>query len=113
MGHLSAVNLTPMSSSSSKLIGGAAAVAAIGLLIPPVPAQARPQNECCHLGGYQFPGGEFIIHYPETGAETRFNAPLGTTVDAPAETFYENGTSLKGRVTGEMAKGGNDIDLTV
>ena len=43
--------------------------------------------------------------YPETGAETRFNAPRGTTVDAAAETFYENGTSLKGRVTGDITKG--------
>ena len=53
------------------------------------------------------------IVYPETGAETRFNAPRGTTVDAPAETFYENGTSLKGRITGDITKGGNIIRLTV
>ena len=98
---------------SKKLFGGAAAVAAIGLLITPAPAQARPPSECYALGGYQFPGGEVIIVYPEIGAETRFNAPRGITVDAPAETFYENGTSLKGRITGVIDKGGNWIKLTV
>lgn len=105
-----------------KIFGCAAtAVAAtIGLMITPAPAKAypplplRPENECYHsAAGYQFPGGEVVIVYPDTGAKTRFNAPQGTHVDAPAETFYENGTSLKGRVTGDVTKGGNVIDLTV
>jgi hypothetical protein len=101
------------SSNSKKLAAGAAAAAAIALLITPAPAQARPKNECYDLGGYQFPGGPMVIVYPETDAETRFEAPLGTTIDVPAETFFQNGTSLKGRVTGDMAAGGNVINLTV
>jgi hypothetical protein len=107
------------SSNSKKLIGGAAAAAAIGLLITPAPAQALPPAplappDCYReAAGYQFAGGEVIIHYPETDAETKFSAPRGITVDAPAETFYENGTSLKGRVSGTIDKGGNWINLTV
>lgn len=107
------------SSNSKKLIGGAAAAAAIGLLITPAPAQALPPAplappDCYReAAGYQFAGGDVTIVYPQIGAETRFNAPRGTKVDAPAETFYENGTSLKGRVTGDIDKGGNWIKLTV
>lgn len=101
-------------SNSRRLVAAAAAAAAVGLLITPAQAQARPEFECYkQAAGYQFPGGEFVIHYPETDAETRFNAPKGLTVDAPAETFYENGTSLKGRVTGKIEKGGNIIRMTV
>ncbi len=102
-----------------KLLGGAAAAAAIGLLITPAPAQALPPAplappDCYRqAAGYQFPGGQVIIHYPETDAETKFNAPRGITVDAPGETFYNNGTSLKGRVSGTIDKGGNWINLTV
>ena len=83
-----------------------------GLLIVPAPAQAGPD---CYkeAAGYQFGGGEVIIHYPETDAETKFSAPRGITVDAPAETFYQNGTSLTGRVSGTIDKGGNWINLTV
>jgi hypothetical protein len=98
----------------NKLFGCATAAAAIGLLITPAPAQARPDSECySSAAGYQFPGGEVVIVYPETDAETHFNAPRGTHVDAPAETFYKNGTSLKGRITGDITKGGNIIRLTV
>lgn len=96
-----------------KLVGVSVAVVAIGFPLVVTPAQARPDNECYALGGYQFPGGEVVIVYPETGAETRFTVPRGTTVNAPAETFYQNGTSLKGTITGEMTKGGNIIRLTV
>jgi hypothetical protein len=101
------------SANTKKLIGSAAAFTVLGLLIWPAPAQARPQNECYALGGYQFAGGEVIIEYPQIGAETRFNAPRGTTVDSPAETFYDNAPSLKGRITGDIDKGGNWIRLTV
>jgi hypothetical protein len=100
-------------SNTKKLAACAAAVAAIALLITPASAQARPKNECYDQAGYQFPGGPMVIVYPETDAETRFDAPLGTTIDVPAETFYQNGTSLTGRVTGDMAAGGNVINLTV
>lgn len=100
-------------SNSKKLAAGAAAVAAIALLITPASAEARPKNECYDQAGYQFPGGPMVIVYPETDAETRFDAPLGTTIDVPAETFYQNGTSLTGRVTGDIAAGGNVINLTV
>ena len=100
-------------SNGKKLLGGAAATAAaIGLLIAPAPARAT--FECYkNAAGYQFPNGEVIIGYPETDAETRFSAGGGTRVDAPAETFYQNGTSLKGRITGEITKGGNIIRITV
>lgn len=93
--------------------------AAIGLVIAPAPAQALPPAPLappdCYgeAAGYQFAGGEVAIHYPETDAETKFNAPRGITVDAPAETFYQNGTSLKGHVSGTIDKGGNWIRLTV
>ena len=100
-----------MPSKSSKVVVGLAAAAAIGSLFTPAPAQA--DYDCYEQGGYQFAGGEVVIVYPETGAETRFNAPRGLSVDAPAETFYENGTSLTGRVTGNIEKGGNVINLTV
>jgi hypothetical protein len=98
---------------AKKLVSGAAAAAAtIGVLITPAPANAAP--DCySEAAGYQFAGGPVVIHYPETDAETRFDAPRGINVDAPAETFYENGTSLTGRVTGKIDKGGNWINLTV
>jgi hypothetical protein len=100
------------SSNGKKLVGAATGAFAVGLLITPAPAQALP--DCySEAAGYQFAGGEVIIHYPETDAETKFNAPRGITVDAPAETFYGNGTSLKGRVSGNIDKGGNWINLTV
>ncbi|MDX1883108.1 hypothetical protein [Mycolicibacterium sp. 120270] len=99
-------------STGKKLCGATTAAMAIGLLITPAPAQAGPD---CYgeAAGYQFAGGEVTLNYPEVGAHTTFNAPRGTTVDAPAETFYPNGTSMKGRVTGEIDKGGNWIKLTV
>ncbi len=39
-------------------------------------------------------------------------ARTGTHVDASAETFYQNGTSLKGTITGDITKG-SLINLTV
>lgn len=107
------------SSTGMKRAGAVTAAAAIGLLIAPAPAQALPPAPLappdCYkeAAGYQFAGGEVIIHYPETDSETKFNAPRGITVDAPAETFYGNGTSLTGRVSGKIDKGGNWINLTV
>lgn len=102
----------------NKLVGGAATAAAIGLLVTPQaqavpPAPLAPPDCYSEAAGYQFAGGEVVLHYPAIDAETRFNAPKGITVDAPAETFYQNGTSLKGRVTGKIDKGGNWINLTV
>jgi hypothetical protein len=109
-----------MSTSNAKtLAAGAAAAAAIGLLVTTTPAHAYPPAPLappdCYkeAAGYQFAGGEVVIHYPETDAETKFNAPRGITVDAPAETFYQNGTSMTGRVSGKIDKGGNWINLTV
>lgn len=100
------------SSNGKRLCGGAAAASAISLLITPAPAQAGP--DCYReAAGYQFAGGQVRLDYPEIDAHTTFDAPRGITVDAPAETFYANGTSLKGRVTGEIDKGGNWINLTV
>lgn len=101
-----------MSSNSSKVCGCVTTAAAIGLLITPAPAQAAP--DCYRdAAGYQFAGGQVVLRYPEIGAETRFDAPRGITVNAPAETFYANGTSLKGNVSGTIDKGGNWINLTV
>jgi hypothetical protein len=92
--------------------GAAAAAAAIALLV--APATARATYECYkNAAGYQFPKGPVVIHYPETDSETRFSAAGGLHIDAPAETFYQNGTSLKGRITGDITKGGNIIRLTV
>ena len=101
-----------MSSFGKKLCGAATAAGAIGMLISPAPALAAP--DCYReAAGYQFAGGQVVLHYPDADAETRFDAPRGITVDAPAETFYGNGTSLKGRVSGKIDKGGNWINLTV
>ena len=97
-----------------KFVGGAAAAAAasVGLLIAPAPAHA--DYDCYKQGGYQFPGGEVVIHYPETDSETRFRVVRGEThVDTAAETFYQNGTSLTESITGDMEKGGNIIRLSV
>jgi hypothetical protein len=100
-------------SNSYKLVGGAATVAAIGFLITPA-APAQADYDCYKQGGYQFPGGEVVIHYPETDSETRFRVVKGDThVNTAAETFYQNGTSLTGRITGDMEKGGNIIRLQV
>jgi hypothetical protein len=99
-------------SNGRKLVGGAAALAAIALSVTP-PAPARADYDCYKQAGYQFPSGPVVVGYPETDAETRFSAGGGTRVDAPAETFYQNGTSLKGRITGELTKGGNIIRITV
>jgi hypothetical protein len=97
---------------SCKRLGGAAAVAASALLITPAPAQA--DYECYKQAGYQFPGGEVVIHYPDTDSETRFRVVKGDMhVNTAAETFYQNGTSMEGRITGDMEKGGNIINLTV
>ncbi len=92
----------------------AAAAAAVGLLIlTPSPAQARPDSECYSQGGYQFPGGPVVLHYPETDSETRFDAPRGLSVDAPGVTVFQSGVRLKGQVTGSIEKGGNVIRLKV
>jgi hypothetical protein len=101
------------SSNSKKLLGGAAAFAAIGLLTSPAPAQAYPPaplapNNC---SGYQFPGGQVTLHYPNIG-ETKFDTVLGGThVDTKATTFYPNGTSMPGSVTGNID--GTKIHLEV
>lgn len=97
----------------NKFLGGAAAVAAIGLLTCPAPAQAYPPaplapNNC---SGYQFPGGQVTLHYPNIG-ETKFDTVLGGThVDTKATTFYPNGTSMPGSVTGNI--NGTKIHLEV
>lgn len=106
-------------SNGAKLGGAVTLTAAIGLLITPAPAQTMPPAPLappdCYkeAAGYQFAGGEVVLHYPEIDAQTKFNAPRGITVDAPAETFYANGTSMTGRVSGKIDKGGNWINLTV
>jgi hypothetical protein len=100
------------SSTGKKICAAATAAFAIGLLINPASAHALP--DCYReAAGYQFAGGQVVLRYPEADAETKFDAPRGITVDAPAETFYGNGTSLKGRVSGNIDKGGNWINLTV
>jgi hypothetical protein len=107
------MNRTP----PATLFAIATAVAAIGSLAYVSPAQAYPsvpllpRNACRATAGYQFPGGAVTINYPGIG-ETRFTTPTGTHVDTSAETFYQNGTSLKGTVTGDITKG-SLINLTV
>jgi hypothetical protein len=101
------------SSNSKKLGGGAAAVTAVGLLMCPAPAQAYPPaplapNNC---SGYQFPGGQVTLHYPNIG-ETKFDTVLGGThVDTKATTFYPNGSSMPGNVVGNI--NGTKIHLEV
>jgi hypothetical protein len=100
-------------STSRQLLGSAAAAAAIGILITAVPAQAYPvvplaPNDCA---GYQFPGGQVTLHYPNIG-ETKFDTVLGGThVDTKATTFYPNGTSMTGSVIGDI--NGRQIHLEV
>jgi hypothetical protein len=106
-------SVTTMSSSNSKVVIGVAAVAAIGLLTSPAPAQAYPPaplapNSC---SGYQFPGGQVTLHYPNIG-ETKFDTVLGGThVDTKATTFYPNGSSMPGNVVGNI--NGTKIHLEV
>lgn len=100
-------------SNGKKLLGGTAALAAIGLFISPAQVQALPPaplapNACA---GYQFPGGEVVLHYPNIG-ETKFSTVAGGThVDTNATTFYPNGTSMSGTVVGDI--NGNKIHLEV
>jgi hypothetical protein len=98
----------------------ATAVAVLGSLAGASSAQAYPPlpqlpRNACFVdppGGYQFPGGAVTITYPDVGSETRFTTKTGTHVDTSAETFYPNGTSMKGRITGDITKG-SLINLTV
>lgn len=101
-------------STVKKLMCGAAAAAAASVGLVLTPASSHADYDCYKQGGYQFPGGEVILHYPETDSETRFRVVKGEThVNTAAETFYKNGTSLPGRITGDMEKGGNIIRLQV
>jgi hypothetical protein len=79
----------------------------------PTPAAAAAERVLRRPpGGYQFPGGAVTITYPNVGSQTRFTTKTGTHVDTSAETFYPNGTSMKGRITGDITKG-SLINLTV
>jgi len=101
------------SSYGKKLTGGAAVVAAAALLSSPAIAHAYPPaplapNACA---GYQFPGGEVVLHYPNIG-ETKFSTVAGgTRVDTKGTTFYPNGTSMPGSVVDDI--NGNKIHLEV
>ena len=76
-------------SNGTKLLGGTAAVIAIGLVTSAVPAQAYPPaplapNDCA---SYQFPGGRVSLHYPVLNAQSEFDTIAGGThVDTKATT---------------------------
>lgn len=99
-------------STSHTFLSAAAAVTTIGLLTGPAPAQAYPMVPLAPAcSGYQFPGGEVTLHYPNIG-ETKFDTVLGGThVDTKATTFYPNGTSMSGTVIGDL--NGSKIHLEV
>ena len=92
-----------------KLAGGAAAAAAVGLLITPTPtAQAAPAD----CAGYQFPGGTVSLHQPGIGATTTFDTIAGGThVDTRAFTDYPEGGDMPGTVIGDIK--GTSITLKV
>lgn len=94
------------------IVSAAAAVAAVGLLVGQAPAHAHPMVPLAPAcSGYQFPGGEVTLHYPNIG-ETKFGTVLGGThVDTKATTFYPNGTSMPGTVIGDL--NGSTIHLEV
>jgi hypothetical protein len=94
----------------TKLVGGAAAVAAasVGLMIVPAPVQAAPAD----CNGYQFPGGTVSIHQPGIGATTTFDTIAGGThVDTKAFTDYPEGGDMPGTVIGDI--NGTSINLKV
>lgn len=96
-----------------KLVGCAAAAAAIGLLISPAPAQAFPPAPLAppDCAGYQFPGGRVSLHYPVLNAQTEFDTIAGGThVDTRATTKYPQ-SSMPGTVIGDI--NGSDIHLEV
>lgn len=96
------------SSYSTKLVGGAATAAALGLLISPTQAQAAPAD----CTGYQFPGGTVSLHQPGNGATTNFETIAGGThVDTRALTDYPEGGDMPGTVIGDI--NGTKITLTV
>jgi hypothetical protein len=98
---------------SKKLIGGAAAAAAIGFLISPAPAQALPPFPLApaDCAGYQFPGGRVSLHYPVLNAQTEFDTIAGGThVDTQATTKYPQ-SSMPGTVIGDI--NGNNIHLKI
>jgi hypothetical protein len=99
-------------SDSKKLVGYAAAVATIGCLANAAPAQAYPPAPLApNCSSYQFPGGTVTLNYPKIG-HTVFNLAVPSPhVDTGATTFYDNGTSLDGSVTGDIS--GTKVHMTV
>ena len=102
-----------MAISNRRKLVGAAAAAAIGLLISPAPAQAFPPAPLAppDCAGYQFPGGRVSLHYPVLNAQTEFDTIAGGThVDTRATTKYPQ-SSMSGTVLGDI--NGSDIHLVV
>jgi hypothetical protein len=105
---------TKLSGATTLMLAGITALLGAPLAqgYPGVPL--RPAHECydySKFSGYQFPRGPLTLVYPGIG-ETRFDARGGATIDTDAETFYDNGTSMQGRVTGEVVRGAL-VHLTV
>lgn len=101
-------------SNGTKLLGGTAAVIAIGLLTGPVPAQAYPPAPLAptDCASYQFPGGRVSLHYPVLNAQTEFDTIAGGThVDTKGITKYPQGGDMPGTVIGDI--NGSDIHLEV
>ena len=86
-------------------MGGAAALAAIGFLVTPT-APAQADYDCYKQGGYQFPGGEVVIHYPETDSENGSGSSRAIRTSTPLRRPSTERHQLDGRITGDMEKGG-------
>jgi hypothetical protein len=101
-------------STGARLAGSAAAAAAIGFLIGPVPVHAQPPAPLApaDCASYQFPGGTVSLNYPDPlNAHTEFDTIAGGThVDTKAVTKYQQ-SDMPGTVIGDIK--GNKIHLTV
>jgi hypothetical protein len=100
-------------SNGTKLLGGAASVAAIGFLLTPTPAQGMPSVPLAPNGcaSYQFPGGQVSLHYPNIGQAEFDTVAGGTHVDTKAVTIYPQGGDMPGTVIGDIK--GDKIHLKI
>lgn len=101
-------------SNAQTLASGAAAAAAIGMLVSAAPAHAYPPAPLApaDCSGYQFPGGTVSLNYPDPlNAHTEFDTIAGGThIDTKATTVYPQST-MPGTVIGDIT--GTKIHLKV
>src|SRR5689334_8805464 len=97
-----------------KLAGGAAAAAAVGLMLGPAHAHALPPAPLApaDCASYEFPAGTVSLNYPDPlNAHTEFDTiGGGAHVDTRAVTHYQQ-SDMPGNVVGDIK--GNKVHLKV